>query len=564
MLGSKPSMMRALALGVVGAMTGSVAFALTAGALTGTPPSAPGFANFSSTSKIFATPRTGDGLATDGKGHLFATSNGNVIRMNMDGSHTSTIASGFGTSSMFVRVAPNGKLWVGSYFNSDIYEMNTDGSNKHTVITGLSSYPDDVAFDGFGHVYVSSEGGGIWKMSMDGSNRQQIVTSAGHDVWALSYDHAGHLYFANGYQHGGYRVNLDGSGLTEVVTGGTTLESVNVLPDRHIIWSDYGAGTLFETNADGSNPLTIASSLSTPETTIVTPGAIYFASWDGGVFRTAYSPAAVPGINSATVYWAASAATDVAISSYTVIATPVNGGVTLEQTVPGNQTSATFYGLINAQEYQFSVFATNIFGDSPYSYPSNTVNPGPEYPDAPSAPSATGVGGGAKVSWSAPNSHGSALTAYVVAAYRVGTETAAARVTVAAGATSVVVSGLVNGTGYQFSVLAINGIGVSSTSPLSGVIVPAGPPSWSSSPTATALSKAARVSWSPANANGSAVTGYKVISSPGAHTCTTAGALACTVTGLKPGVTYRFKVVATNHHGASPASPASNAVVVKS
>jgi len=70
------------------------------------------------------------------------------------------------------------------------------------------------------------------------------------------------------------------------------------------------------------------------------------------------------------------------------------------------------------------------------------------------------------------------------------------------------------------------------------------------------------VSWSaPSSNGGSAVTGYTVTASGGvSRTCTTTGALSCTVTGLANGTSYTFTVVATSAVGNSVASVASAAV----
>ncbi|MGY1735222.1 S8 family serine peptidase [Geodermatophilus sp. SYSU D00684] len=62
------------------------------------------------------------------------------------------------------------------------------------------------------------------------------------------------------------------------------------------------------------------------------------------------------------------------------------------------------------------------------------------------------------------------------------------------------------------------------------------------------------VSWSPAADNGSPVTGYTVLVSPGGATVTTTGATTATVTGLANGSGYAFTVTATNAVGTGPAS----------
>jgi uncharacterized delta-60 repeat protein len=61
----------------------------------------------------------------------------------------------------------------------------------------------------------------------------------------------------------------------------------------------------------------------------------------------------------------------------------------------------------------------------------------------------------------------------------------------------------------------------------------------------------------PARNGGSPVTGYTVTGSP-AGSCTSTGALECTVAGLAPGVAHTFTVTATNAAGtSSPSGPAS-------
>jgi hypothetical protein len=79
--------------------------------------------------------------------------------------------------------------------------------------------------------------------------------------------------------------------------------------------------------------------------------------------------------------------------------------------------------------------------------------------------------------------------------------------------------------------------------------------------TATAGNKSALVAWTaPATYGEPAITGYTATSSPGAKTCTTTGALSCTISGLTNGVAYTFTVTGTNSVGTGPASDPSAAV----
>jgi hypothetical protein len=79
--------------------------------------------------------------------------------------------------------------------------------------------------------------------------------------------------------------------------------------------------------------------------------------------------------------------------------------------------------------------------------------------------------------------------------------------------------------------------------------------------TATAWDGAATVAWqAPADNGGSPITGYTVTSAPDGKTCTTTGAVQCTVGGLSNGTAYTFTVKAINAAGTGPASASSGAV----
>jgi len=98
-----------------------------------------------------------------------------------------------------------------------------------------------------------------------------------------------------------------------------------------------------------------------------------------------------------------------------------------------------------------------------------TVSPTvtPTAPGAPTAVGATAGDGQAGVSWSAPSSDGgSAITGYTVTASPGGATATTA------GATSVVVPGLTNGTAYTFTVTATNAIGTGAASAPSNAVTP--------------------------------------------------------------------------------------------
>jgi len=185
-------------------------------------------------------------------------------------------------------------------------------------------------------------------------------------------------------------------------------------------------------------------------------------------------------------------------------------------------------------------------------------------PGAPSGIAAIAGNASALVSWTPASSDGSPITGYLVTAYVVGPNGAAATLgptaTAGAAVTSVSVPGLVNGTSYAFTVTATNALGKGSPSPLSRVVTPAAVPDAPTAVTASPGNATAYVTWTaPASNGGSPITRYTVTASPGGATATSV-ATAVTVSGLTNGTSYSFTVIATNAVGTGPVSSASTPV----
>jgi alpha-tubulin suppressor-like RCC1 family protein len=213
--------------------------------------------------------------------------------------------------------------------------------------------------------------------------------------------------------------------------------------------------------------------------------------------------------------------------------------------------------------------AVTCWGSNRYGHLGNTTNSGtvtanptplPVVPwTVPGSPTRVNVAGLSDfaVSWHAPATDGgSAVTGYTV------TSDPDAKTCTTTGALSCTVTGLTNGTGYTFTVTAANVAGSSSVSNPSAAVYPRTVPGSPTTVTATAGNAAATAIWvAPTSNGGSTIEGYTVTSDPDAKTCTTTGALTCTVTGLTNGTGYTFTVTATNVVGSSSVSAASVAVV---
>jgi hypothetical protein len=264
---------------------------------------------------------------------------------------------------------------------------------------------------------------------------------------------------------------------------------------------------------------------------------------------------ASPGNASATVSWSAPSSNGGSpITGYTVVSNV--GG--FSKTVDGSTLSTSITGLTNGTAYRFQVFATNLVGDGPKSSLSTAVTPR-TVPDPPTGVSAVPKNASATVSWTAPAFNGgSAITGYTVTASPGG-----ASVSVGSSARSATVTGLTNGTSYTFTVRASNIAGLGAPSAPSSAVTPRNVPSAPTNVVATAGIGSASVTWvAPTSNGGSPITSYTVISNTGGFSKTVdASMLSTTITGLTPGVSYKFQVYATNVAGNGTRSTLSNAVV---
>ena len=176
------------------------------------------------------------------------------------------------------------------------------------------------------------------------------------------------------------------------------------------------------------------------------------------------------------------------------------------------------------------------------------------------------------VNWS-PAQSNQPVTSYTVTTTTAGPAVAPVTVVPVAGslfpATSVLISGLVNGTSYTFTVTATNASGTSLPSAPSAPVIPPGIafPAPPTAVTAIAGDTQASVSFTVSPPpQGAPITSYLVTSSPGGIVVSipppaTGNIGTALVGGLTNGVSYTFTVQAVNIRGASAASAPSNAVV---
>jgi hypothetical protein len=237
-------------------------------------------------------------------------------------------------------------------------------------------------------------------------------------------------------------------------------------------------------------------------------------------------------------------------------------------------TSLTVTGLANGTTVKFQVRAANTLATGVFSDPSEPVTPAAA-PGAPLAGAATAGNASALVRWTAPASDGgSAITGYAVRVVNAATLAQVGALRPAtAGATSLTVTGLVNGTAVRFQVRAGNALATGAYSALSSAVTPATLPGapliGAANPGALGGTITARANWTPpASSGGLAINGYVVtalrMSAGGAVLGQTSSAVqpatARALTMTLAAGNYRFTVRARNGLGLGAASARSQLV----
>ena len=272
------------------------------------------------------------------------------------------------------------------------------------------------------------------------------------------------------------------------------------------------------------------------------------------------APTGTFGNTSANVNWVAP--TDVGSSPITgYVLTPYIGATAQTAIDLGNVTTDDVTGLTNGTSYTFTVAAINSVGTILASPFSASITPA-TVPSQPAAPTATSASSSAIVDWTAPGNGGAAISHYIITPYIGATAQASVEV---GNVLTDDVTGLTDGTGYTFTVAAVNVAGTGAASSASNSVTPEPAPDQPAAPTATAGIRSATVDWTAPSDEGPAINGYVLTPYIGATAQTAidlGNVLTDNVTGLTNGATYTFTVAATNVEGTGAASPASNSVTL--
>ncbi len=236
---------------------------------------------------------------------------------------------------------------------------------------------------------------------------------------------------------------------------------------------------------------------------------------------------------------------------------------------PTAASAITVTGLTNGASYEFRVSAVNAAGSSPLS---NVAGPLVPMTTASAPLNLVGTFGDTKVTlaWQTPASNGGGAISDYLIQYRearVGTPWTTVPHT-ASTATSIVVTGLANGTPYFFRVAAVNPVGFGATAvttPITPMTIPGAPAIVSATPGNASVALVWRA---PGNDGGGAISNYIIEYKVDGPSITwtrfprvASNATTANVTGLANGTNYLFRVTAVNAAGIGPASNTSDPVM---
>ncbi len=466
------------------------------------------------------------------------------------------------------------------------------------------SDPFAVTFDSLGNLYVADQG----------NNRIRMIPDSNGTFYGLSMV-ANDIYTVAGDGNAGFSGDGHASGLAELNAPG----GVAVTPDGTLVVAD----TLNNRVREVTGGLPTAGTPSTPSGLMATPGngqvvlnwnsasgatgySVYDATTTGGEVTTgtpactAVAPAttctvspltngteyffvvvATNGANASAPSGEANATPEAAPGNFTLTPTAENGQVQLGWTASSNAGSYTvFYapspgdplsgstactattslmctvgGLANGTIYNFEVVATGVGGSTD----SNEASATPEAAPGPFTLGATAGDGQVALSWSS-STNASSYTVWYAASP--GDPLIHSSTCVATTALVCTVSGLTNGTSYNFEVVASGPGGSTDSNEVSAT--PENAPGAFSLTTALAANAQVAVSWGTS----SNATSYAVYDATTAGAENTAGTpacsvsaptLTCTASGLTNGTKYYFVAVASGVGGSTQSSNELNA-----
>ena len=192
--------------------------------------------------------------------------NGNIWRMNVDGTGLENIVSGIGDPYAIALDVAAGKIyWVDD--DGNVSKSNLDGSGQEIGffnVPGAQWRAIDLDIENSKMYVYDVNIEEIYSVDMDGANPQVIVT--GNYGYALLVDTVNDKIYFDDQNDGQLKVaNLDGSNIMMVNDNGTRIYGMDInYEENKIYWSGRDSGELSRANLDGSAIEVLQSGIASP------------------------------------------------------------------------------------------------------------------------------------------------------------------------------------------------------------------------------------------------------------------------------------------------------------
>ena len=419
------------------------------------------------------------------------------------------------------------------------YSFNTGGTSTSWVDTnptlGISYQYQVVAYNSVGSSNPSGGSNFVVASAVPSTPYAPVATDNGDGTQTVTWS----LGNANG-------ATISSNFLYYSINGGGQLPFGNInSPALTLTWTAVPNTTysyqVKSYNANGYSPLSSwgNSSLVTNIPAVPSPPVVV---WNAST-------------NTNYITWTAPNDNGSALQGYQLLMNGVNQGLR-NTSLSWDHSDSTLTALYGTP-VTYVIQTWNANGDSGYSSASNSVTPS-ILASTPSAPTATTdhSNGTNAITWTAPNNNGATIDHYQI--FRNGAWQGNNQ---GATNTSFTDSSPTLGTSYTYTVNAHNTNGYSPQSSNSNAVVPSTISSTPSAPVATTDHSTGTntITWTAPSSNGSAITNYRIYEN-GSLLNTLNGNTLTTTTSPALGVAMTYQISATNTHGYTPLSSASNSV----
>ncbi|WZL81267.1 S-layer homology domain-containing protein [Vallitaleaceae bacterium 9-2] len=198
------------------------------------------------------------GIAIDSQDKLFVLDyqNGNIIKMNSDGTGNEIFASGFSSHSIIgLTIDSNDNLYVSSRNSQSVFKVTPDGT-KTEFITN-TGFINEVKVGKDGFLYVpNSNTRTIDKYDLNGSKLDSFNANSS-DVWAIAVDTDGSIYYS------------DSSSIKRLIGSANTIDTTHIkIKLNKTMVSGAADPNAFTLSGASSNPQIIEALVADNEITL--------------------------------------------------------------------------------------------------------------------------------------------------------------------------------------------------------------------------------------------------------------------------------------------------------